>query len=146
MTTGNASSTYVAKETGKGLFSGSYADLTSKPSYTATITSTTAGAYEIGKINISGSNVTIYGKDTHQSLTNYIQTSSTTGLIKNDGSIMTSGTGSTNYAVGNHTHSAYVNPTICDNLTTNDASQVLSAKQGKILNDLIGSAISYINQ
>lgn len=37
-------------------------------------------------------------------------------------------------------------PTIADNLTTNDATQVLSAKQGKILNDLIGSAITYINQ
>lgn len=37
-------------------------------------------------------------------------------------------------------------PTIADNLTTNDATQVLSAKQGKVLNDLIGQAISYINQ
>ena len=45
-----------------------------------------------------------------------------------------------------HTHSAYVNPTIADNLTTNDSTQVLSAKQGKVLNDLIGSAITYINQ
>ena len=45
-----------------------------------------------------------------------------------------------------HTHSNYVNPTIADNLTTNDSTQVLSAKQGKVLNDLIGQAISYINQ
>ena len=82
----------------------------------------------------------------HQSLTNYVQKNSTTGLIKNDGTIMSGGTGSTNYAIGNHTHSSYVNPTIADNLTTNDSSQVLSAKQGKILNDLIGQAISYINQ
>ena len=37
-------------------------------------------------------------------------------------------------------------PTIADNLTTNDATQVLSAKQGKVLADLIGDAISYINQ
>ena len=35
---------------------------------------------------------------------------------------------------------------IADNLTTNDATKVLSAKQGKALNDLIGTAISYINQ
>ena len=69
------------------------------------------------------------------SLTNYVQKSSTTGLIKNDGTIMSGGTGSSNYAIGNHTHSAYVNPTIADNLTTNNASQVLSAKQGKVLND-----------
>lgn len=53
---------------------------------------------------------------------------------------------STLYAEASHTHSAYVNPTICDNLTTNDATQVLSAKQGKVLNDLVGQAISYINQ
>lgn len=82
----------------------------------------------------------------HQSLTNYVQKSSTVGLLKNDGSVMTGGTGSSNYAIGNHTHSNYVNPTIADNLTTNDASQVLSAKQGKILNDLIGEAITYINK
>lgn len=37
-------------------------------------------------------------------------------------------------------------PTIVDNLTTNDATKVLSAKQGKVLKDLIGDAISYINQ
>lgn len=34
---------------------------------------------------------------------------------------------------------------IVDNLTTNDATKVLSAKQGKVLNDMIGDAISYIN-
>ena len=55
---------YVQKETGKGLFSGNYADLTNKPSYTPTVTSNTNGAYKIGSINISGSSVDIYGKDT----------------------------------------------------------------------------------
>ena len=35
---------------------------------------------------------------------------------------------------------------IVDNLTTNDSTKVLSAKQGYQLNQLIGSAISYINQ
>ena len=50
------------------------------------------------------------------------------------------------YAEASHTHSNYVNPTIADNLTTDSSTQVLSAKQGKILNDLIGQAISYINQ
>jgi len=50
------------------------------------------------------------------------------------------------YAEANHTHSEYVNPTIVDNLTTNDATKVLSAKQGKVLNGLIGDAIEYINQ
>ena len=50
------------------------------------------------------------------------------------------------FANKTHTHSDYVNPTIADNLTTNDSTQVLSAKQGKALADLIGSAITYINQ
>lgn len=81
----------------------------------------------------------------HQSLTNYVQKSNTTGLLKNDGSVMVSGTGSENYAVGNHTHSQYTNPQIADNLTTNDSTQVLSAKQGKILNDLIGNILTIIN-
>lgn len=48
---------------------------------------------------------------TSSALSNYVQKSSTTGLIKNDGSIMTSGTGSSNYAAGNHTHSGYVSGT-----------------------------------
>lgn len=41
------------------------------------------------------------------------------------------------YAEASHTHSEYVNPTIIDNLTSNDATNVLSAKQGKVLNDKI---------
>ena len=48
---------------------------------------------------------------TSSALSNYVQKSSTTGLIKNDGSIMTGGTGSSNYAIGNHTHSGYVSGT-----------------------------------
>ena len=49
------------------------------------------------------------------------------------------------YAAKSHTHSGYVSTSdIVDNLTTNDATKPLSAKQGKALNDLIGSAISYI--
>lgn len=35
--------------------------------------------------------------------------------------------------------------TIVDNLTTNDNTKVLSAKQGKVLGDMIGEAITYIN-
>ena len=35
---------------------------------------------------------------------------------------------------------------IVDNLTTNDSTKPLSAKQGKLLNDLVGTAITYINQ
>ena len=36
-------------------------------------------------------------------------------------------------------------PSIADNLTTDDANTALSAKQGKVLKDLIGDAIDYIN-
>jgi len=66
--------------------------------------------------------------------TKITKSSSATGLLKDDGTVMTSGTGSTNWAVGNHTHSAYVNPTIVDNLTSDSSTSVLSAKQGKVLN------------
>ena len=57
----------VDKETGKGLFSGSYSDLTNKPSFTqdSNITSSTTGRYKIGTININGNTVTMYGKDTN---------------------------------------------------------------------------------
>lgn len=82
----------------------------------------------------------------HQSLTDYIQKGSTTGLVKNDGTIMTSGTGSGNYAAGNHTHSNYVNPTIADNLTTNDSTQTLSAKQGKVLKEYVDALVGNIEE
>ena len=36
-------------------------------------------------------------------------------------------------------------PTIADNLSTNSSTQVLSAKQGKVLNDLIGNISTIIN-
>lgn len=35
---------------------------------------------------------------------NIVKKSSTSGLLKNDGTVMASGTGSSNWAVGNHTH------------------------------------------
>ncbi len=82
----------------------------------------------------------------HQSLTNYVQKNNTAGLLKNDGTVMTSGTGSTNFALGNHTHSAYVNPTIVDNLTTDSSSQVLSAKQGKVLKDYVDTLVGNIEE
>ena len=43
-------------------------------------------------------------KLTKDTLDTKIAKSSTTGLLKNDGSVMASGTGSSNWAVGNHTH------------------------------------------
>lgn len=117
------------------LFSGSYNDLNDKP----TIPTATSDLTNDGD---DGTNPFL---TEHQSLGNYVQKSQTNGLLKNDGTIVQSGTGANNWATGNHTHSEYVNPTIIDNLTTDDATKVLSAKQGKVLNDLIGDAINYIN-
>lgn len=78
----------------------------------------------------------------------FIETSSTTGLIKNDGSIMTSGTGSTNYSAGNHTHSGYVSATkVTSWSSTTSDSNVPSEKLVKdTIDDLIGEAIQYIQQ
>lgn len=42
---------------------GSYDDLSDKPSFTPTITANTTGAYKIGSIDISGTAVDIYGRD-----------------------------------------------------------------------------------
>lgn len=80
----------------------------------------------------------------------FIETSSTTGLIKNDGTVMTSGTGSTNYSAGNHTHSGYVSATkVTSWSSTVSDSNVPSEKLVKdtidALEDLIGDAIDYIN-
>ena len=84
----------------------------------------------------------------HQSLTNYVQKSSTTGLLKNDGSVMTGGTGSTNYAIGNHTHSGYVSATkVTSWSSTVSDSNVPSEKLVKnYIDEQIGTAIQYIQQ
>ena len=75
----------------------------------------------------------------HQSLTNYIQKSQTSGLLKNDGSIDTN-----TYLTSSAISGMLTTSDTVDNLTTNDATKPLSAKQGKALNDMIGSAITYI--
>ena len=72
---------------------------------------------------------------------NYISTSSTSGLVKNDGSIDTN-----TYLTSSAITGMLTSSDIADNLTTDSSTKVLSAKQGKELNDLIGQAISYINQ
>lgn len=77
-----------------------------------------------------------------------IDKSSTTGLVKNDGSIMVSGTGSSNYAAGNHTHSSYVSATkVTSWSSTVSDSNVPSEKLVKnYIDDQIGTAIQYIQQ
>ena len=113
--------------------------------------SSTAGLVKNdGSIMTSGTGSSNYsaGNHTHS---NYISTSSTTGIIKNDGSIMTSGSGSTNYAAGNHTHSGYLSATkVTSWSSTPSDSNVASEKLVKDtfddIEELIGDAITYINQ
>lgn len=111
----------VDKETGKGLFSGSYTDLSNKPSIPSSSSDLSDGS-------------------------DLIKKSSTTGLLKNDGSVMTGGTGSSNYAIGNHTHSGYVSATkVTSWQSTPSDSNVPSEKLVKdYVDGLIGSAITYI--
>lgn len=61
-------------------------------------------------------------------------------------SIKVGGVDTTHLKDGSVTSAKLSNGLVVDNLTTDDASKVLSAKQGKVLNDLIGDAIVYINQ
>ena len=110
------------------------------------IITTTSGVLTTGSFGTS-SGTFAEGNHTHSG---YISTSSTTGLVKNDGTIMTSGTGSTNYAAGNHTHSGYVSATkVTSWQSTPSDSNVPSEKLVKdsldSIEDLIGDAIAYIN-
>lgn len=76
----------------------------------------------------------------HQSLTNYVQKSETSGLIKNDGTIDTN-----TYLTSHQSLSGYLQTSdVVDNLSSTSTTAPLSAKQGKELNDMIGSAITYI--
>lgn len=107
------------------------------------------------RINIKGSDasvtiVTSFGsttsdskvpseKLTKNSLDNKIDKSQTAGLVKNDGSIDTN-----TYLTSSAISGMLTTSDIADNLTTDSSTKVLSAKQGKALNDLIGQAITYI--
>ena len=77
----------------------------------------------------------------HQSLSNYVQKSSTTGLLKNDGSVDTN-----TYLTSSAISGMLTTSDIANNLTTTSSGKVLDARQGKALADLIGDAITYINQ
>ena len=119
----------VDKVTGKGL---------STEDYTSTEKTKLSGI-ETGANNYThpSSKQCNYAPD----LSNYVQKSSTSGLIKNDGSIDTS-----SYLTTGTASSTYVAQSdIANNLTTTTAGKVLDARQGKALADLIGDAIDYIN-
>jgi len=87
-------------------------------------------------------------KLTKNSLDDKVSKSSTAGLLKNDGTVMTSGTGSSNWAVGNHTHSGYVSATkVTSWSSTVSDSNVPSEKLVKdYIDNQIGTAIQYIQQ
>ena len=139
----------VDKQTGKGLFSGNYNDLSNKPTIPSKISDLTndsnfltshqdiTGKLDIAQTSYKGKNVVV---------------DSSTGNItfENKPTIPTdvsqlSDNNNTAFTPKSHSHSEYVNPPIADNLTTDSSSQVLSAKQGKLLNDKIGNIIQIIN-
>ena len=104
---------------------------------------------DVGAAAISNSYEDLNNKPTIPSkisdLTNdsdFIETSSTSGLIKNDGTVMTGGTGSSNYAIGNHTHSGYVSATkVTSWQSTPSDSNVPSEKLVKdTIDSLVGDA------
>ncbi len=96
-------------------FSGSYNDLSNKPSIPASSSDLSDGSDLLKKSN-------------------------TSGLIKNDGTVDTS-----TYLTSSAITGMLTSSDIADNLTTDNSSKVLSAKQGKLLNDKIGNAILFIN-
>ena len=96
-------------------FSGSYSDLSNKPSIPASSSDLSDGSDLLKKSN-------------------------TSGLIKNDGTVDTS-----TYLTSSAITGMLTSSDIVDNLTTDNSSKVLSAKQGKALNDKIGNAILFIN-
>ena len=73
----------------------------------------------------------------------FIETSSTSGLVKNDGTIDTT-TYISSLPSASTSTSGIVQ--LVDNLTTNDDTKALTAKQGKAISDMIGTAIQYIQQ
>lgn len=165
-------------------FSGSYNDLSNKPtipSASSTVPSadTTSGSYGSGtsyaRSNHTHPKSSLYAEATHshtksqisdfpsipsktsdltndgdgtnafltqhQSLSNYVQKLSTSGLLKNDGSVDTN-----TYLTSSAISGMLTTSDIANNLTTTTAGKVLDARQGKALADLIGDAITYINQ
>ena len=101
------------------------------------VITTTSGVLTTGSFG-TGSGTFAEGNHTHS---NYISTSSTTGLIKNDGSIDTN-----TYLTSSAISGMLTTSDVANNLTTTTAGKVLDARQGKALADLIGAAITYINQ
>lgn len=113
-TTGLVKNDGTIDTTSYSTFSGSYNDLSNKPSIPSSSSDLSDGS-------------------------DLVKKSSTTGLLKNDGSIDTN-----TYLTSSAISGMLTTSDIADNLTTDSSTKVLSAKQGKALNDLIGQAITYI--
>ena len=168
LTTGSASNTYVAKENGKGLFSGSYNDLTNKPTipnaYVHPNEKQCSYAYSHPSTKQCSATIPSSSSDLSDG-SSLVKTSSTSGLIKNDGSIdtntyLTQHQSLANYVQKSNTNgllkndgsidtntyltthqdiSGKINTSdIADNLTTNNGNKVLSAKQGYNLKYWLG--------
>ena len=140
--TGTGGAITSVQKLGNITYDGKIGSTSGKPVITTTSGTVTTGSF--------GSTAGTFAEGNHTH-SGYISTSSTTGLIKNDGTIMTSGTGSTNYSAGNHTHSGYVSATkVTSWQSTPSDSNVPSEKLVKDslddIEDLIGDAIAYINQ
>ena len=75
----------------------------------------------------------------------FIETSSTSGLIKNDGSIDTTSYATAQTIINYASANLVAKTDVANNLTTTTEGKVLDARQGKALADLIGQAIQYIN-
>ena len=101
------------------------------------IITTSSGVLTTGSFG-TGSGTFAEGNHTHSG---YISTSSTTGLVKNDGSIDTN-----TYLTSSAISGMLTTSDVANNLTTTSSGKVLDARQGKALADLIGDAITYINQ
>ena len=129
------------------------ADTSSVPSDVSDLTDTT-GVIPTDVSDLTDTSDTAFTPKSHShgNITNAGAIGSTSGLpVKTgtDGVLTTGafGTSAGQFAEGNHTHSGMLTTSdIYDGLDSSATNKALSAKQGKALADLIGDAITYINQ
>ena len=113
-------------------------------SWSSTLSDTNIPSEKLVKDTIDGLDIPTKISD----LTNdsdFIETSSTSGLIKNDGSIDTTSYATAQTIINYASANLVAKTDVANNLTTTTEGKVLDARQGKALADLIGQAIQYIN-
>jgi len=159
-------------------FSGSYSDLSNKPSIPSSSSDLSDGSDLVKKSNTTGllkndgtvdtsTYITSSALSGYQTTANLVtsfssttsdskypsekltkteldkkitKSNSATGLLKDDGTVMTSGTGSSNWAVGNHTHSAYVNPTKVTSWSSTPSDSNVASE--KLIKDSLDDKVS----